>query len=329
MKAWRVHKNGEPREVMGLEDVPDPEPGPGELLVRVRAANVNFPDALMCRGEYQVKPPFPFTPGVELCGEVLAVGEGSGEETPAVGSRVIAQPSLPAGGFAERAVVTAASARSAPGALDDAEAAALHIGYQTGWFGLHRRARLQPGETLLVHAAAGGVGSAAVQLGKAAGARVVGVVGGESKARVARELGCDVVVDRRQDDIVAAVKEATDGRGADVVYDPVGGDAYAKSVKCIAFEGRVVIVGFASGAVPTPGLNHALIKNYAILGLHWGLYNTKDPAAVQACHEELTALAADGSVKPLVSERVPLEEGADAVQRVFDGITTGRVVIQP
>lgn len=329
MKAWRVHKNGEPREVMGLEDVPDPEPGPGEVLVRVRAANVNFPDALMCRGEYQVKPSFPFTPGVELCGEVLAVGEGSGEEAPAVGARVIAQPSLPAGGFAERAVVSAASARSAPEALDDAEAAALHIGYQTGWFGLHRRARLQPGETLLVHAAAGGVGSAAVQLGKAAGARVIGVVGGESKARVARELGCDVVVDRRQDDIVAAVKEATDGRGADVVYDPVGGDAYAKSVKCIAFEGRVVIVGFASGAVPTPGLNHALIKNYAILGLHWGLYNTKDPAAVQACHGELTALAADGSVKPLVSERVPLEEGADAVQRVFDGITTGRVVIQP
>ncbi|HEV7629356.1 MAG TPA: NADPH:quinone oxidoreductase family protein [Streptomyces sp.] len=329
MKAWRVHKNGEPREVMRLEDISDPEPGPGELLVRVRAANVNFPDALLCRGEYQVKPPFPFTPGVELCGEVLAVGEGTEGDVPEVGSRVIAQPSLPAGGFAERTVVTAASARSAPDSLDDAEAAALHIGYQTGWFGLHRRARLQAGETLLVHAAAGGVGSAAVQLGKAAGARVIGVVGGAAKAAAARELGCDVVVDRREDDIVAAVKDETGGRGADVVYDPVGGDAYAKSVKCIAFEGRIVIVGFASGAVPTPGLNHALIKNYAILGLHWGLYNTKDPAAVEACHAELSALAANGSVKPLVSERVPLEEGAEAVQRVFDGVTTGRVVIQP
>jgi NADPH2:quinone reductase len=329
VKAWRVHKNGEPREVMRLEDISDPEPGPGELLVRVRAANVNFPDALLCRGEYQVKPPFPFTPGVELCGEVLAVGEGTEGDVPEVGSRVIAQPSLPAGGFAERTVVTAASARSAPDSLDDAEAAALHIGYQTGWFGLHRRARLQAGETLLVHAAAGGVGSAAVQLGKAAGARVIGVVGGAAKAAAARELGCDVVVDRREDDIVAAVKDETGGRGADVVYDPVGGDAYAKSVKCIAFEGRIVIVGFASGAVPTPGLNHALIKNYAILGLHWGLYNTKDPAAVEACHAELSALAANGSVKPLVSERVPLEEGAEAVQRVFDGVTTGRVVIQP
>ncbi|OEV04919.1 alcohol dehydrogenase [Streptomyces nanshensis] len=333
MKAWRVHKNGEPREVMRLEDIPDPEPGAGEVLVRVRAAAVNFPDALLCRGEYQVKPPFPFTPGVELCGEVLAVGEGAegtpGGGAPAAGDRVIAQPALPMGGFAERTLVSAASVRKAPEALDDAEAAALHIGYQTGWFGLHRRARLQPGETLLVHAAAGGVGSAAVQLGKAAGARVIGVVGGRSKAETARELGCDVVVDRREDDIVAAVKDATDGRGADVVYDPVGGDAYAKSVKCIAFEGRIVVVGFASGAVPTPGLNHALIKNYSVLGLHWGLYNTKDPAAVQACHEELTALAADGSVKPHISERLPLEEGASAVQRVFDGITTGRVVIQP
>ena len=328
MKAWRVHKNGEPREVMRLEDIPDPEPGPGELLVQVRAADVNFPDALMCRGEYQVKPPFPFTPGVELCGEVLAAGEGT-DGAPAVGSRVIAQPALPSGAFGERALVSAASARSAPGALDDAEAAALHIGYQTGWFGLHRRAHLQSGETLLVHAAAGGVGSAAVQLGKAAGARVIGVVGGSAKAETARELGCDVVVDRREDDIVAAVKEATGGRGADVVYDPVGGDAYAKSVKCIAFEGRIVVVGFASGAVPTPGLNHALIKNYAILGLHWGLYNTKDPAAVRACHEELTALAADGKIKPLISERLPLDEAGDAVQRVFDGITTGRVVIQP
>ena len=333
MKAWRVHTNGEPRRVMRFEDIPDPEPGPGEVLVRVRAADVNFPDALLCRGEYQVKPAFPFTPGVELCGEVLAVGEGAEETADGqalkTGARILAQPSLPAGGFAERTVVRAASARSAPEALDDAEAAALHVGYQTGWFGLHRRARLQSGETLLVHAAAGGVGSAAVQLGKAAGARVIGVVGGPAKADVARELGCDVVVDRRQDDIVAAVKEATGGRGADVVYDPVGGDAYAKSVKCIAFEGRIVIVGFASGAIPTPGLNHALIKNYAILGLHWGLYNSKDPAAVQACHEELTALAADGAVKPLISERLPLDQAADAVQRVFDGTTTGRVVIEP
>ncbi|MGC5411997.1 zinc-binding dehydrogenase, partial [Streptomyces sp. DT225] len=151
----------------------------------------------------------------------------------------------------------------APDSLDDAEAAALHIGYQTGWFGLHRRARLQAGETLLVHAAAGGVGSAAVQLGKAAGATVIGVVGGPEKAKTAVALGCDLVIDRRTEDIVAAVKEFTGGRGADVVYDPVGGDAYAKSVKCIAFEGRIVVVGFASGTIPSPALNHPLVKNYS------------------------------------------------------------------
>ncbi|OSP34771.1 alcohol dehydrogenase, partial [Streptomyces sp. 13-12-16] len=184
-------------------------------------------------------------------------------------------------------------------------------------------------ETLLVHAAAGGVGSAAVQLGKAAGATVIGVVGGAAKASVARELGCDVVIDRREQDVVAAVKEATGGRGADVIYDPVGGQAYAQSAKAVAFEGRIVVVGFASGSIPSPALNHALVKNYAILGLHWGLYNTKNPKLVQHCHEQLTELAARGAIKPLVSERVPLAGAADAVQRVADGVTTGRVTVLP
>ncbi|MFF1418630.1 NADPH:quinone oxidoreductase family protein [Streptomyces sp. NPDC058280] len=317
MQAWRVHRNGEPSEVMRLEEVERPVPGDGQIQLLVRAANINFPDALLCRGHYQVRPPLPFTPGVEICGET--------ED----GRRVIATPALPHGGLSQYVVADADALLPAPEALDDAEAAALHIGYQTGWFGLHRRARLQAGETLLVHAAAGGVGSAAVQLGKAAGATVIGVVGGPEKARVARELGCDVVIDRRTDDIVAAVKEATGGRGADVVYDPVGGDAYTASAKCVAFEGRIVVVGFASGAIPSPALNHALVKNYSVMGLHWGLYNTKDPAAVLRCHEELTGLAERGAIKPLISERVPMKGAADAVQRVADGVTTGRVVVLP
>ncbi|MFF6780599.1 zinc-binding dehydrogenase [Streptomyces sp. NPDC012510] len=317
MQAWQVHENGEPSEVMRLQDVERPAPGDGQVLLKVRAANINFPDVLMARGHYQVRPPLPFTPGVEICGET--------ED----GRRVIATPALPHGGLAEFAVADAAALLPAPEALDDAEAAALHIGYQTGWFGLHRRARLEAGETLLVHAAAGGVGSAAVQLGKAAGATVIGVVGGADKAAVARDLGCDVVVDRRSEDVVAAVKEATGGRGADVIYDPVGGEAYTQSTKVVAFEGRIVVVGFASGTIPSPGLNHALVKNYSILGLHWGLYNTKDPKLVQHCHEQLTGLAARGVVKPLVSERVPLDGAAAAVQRLADGVTTGRVVVVP
>ncbi|MFJ9182409.1 NADPH:quinone oxidoreductase family protein [Streptomyces anulatus] len=317
MQAWRVHRNGEPGEVMRLEETDRPTPGDGQVLVEVRAANVNFPDALLCRGQYQVRPPLPFTPGVEVCG------------TTEDGRRVLATPALPHGGFADYVVADESALLPAPEALDDAEAAALHIGYQTGWFGLHRRARLQPGETLLVHAAAGGVGSAAVQLGRAAGAKVIGVVGGPEKAAVARELGCDLVIDRRSEDIVAAVKDATGGRGADVVYDPVGGDAYAKSAKCVAFEGRILVVGFASGVIPTPGLNHALVKNYSVVGLHWGLYNTKDPAAVRACHDELTGLAAQGIVKPLVSERVAMAGAAAAVQRVADGTSTGRIVVLP
>ncbi|KKD08974.1 NADPH:quinone oxidoreductase family protein [Streptomyces sp. WM6386] len=317
MQAWQVHENGEPSEVMRLEEVATPTPGDGQVLLKVRAANINFPDVLMCRGHYQVQPPLPFTPGVEICGET--------ED----GRRVLANPALPYGGFAEYAVADAAGLLPAPESLDDAEAAALHIGYQTGWFGLHRRARLEAGETLLVHAAAGGVGSAAVQLGKAAGATVIGVVGGADKAAVARELGCDVVIDRRAENVIAAVKEATGGRGADVIYDPVGGEAYTQSTKVVAFEGRIVVVGFASGTIPSPGLNHALVKNYAILGLHWGLYNTKNPKLIQHCHEQLIELAARDAIKPLVSERVPLNEAAAAVQRVGDGITMGRVAVVP
>ncbi|MEU6377242.1 NADPH:quinone oxidoreductase family protein [Streptomyces sp. NPDC046909] len=317
MQAWQVHENGEPGEVMRLEEVATPTPGDGQVLLKVRAANINFPDVLMARGHYQVRPPLPFTPGVEICGET--------ED----GRRVLANPALPYGGFAEYAVADAAGLLPAPESLDDAEAAALHIGYQTGWFGLHRRAHLEAGETLLVHAAAGGVGSAAVQLGKAAGATVIGVVGGAEKAAVARELGCDVVIDRRAEDVIGAVKAATGGRGADVIYDPVGGEAYTQSTKVVAFEGRIVVIGFASGSIPSPGLNHALVKNYSILGLHWGLYNTKNPKLVQHCHEQLTELAARGAIKPLVSERVPLSEAAAAVQRVGDGVTTGRVAVVP
>jgi NADPH:quinone reductase len=327
MRAWRVAELGEPGDVLRLVDVAEPQPGRGQLVVRVLACPANFPDVLMCRGEYQVRPELPFTPGVELCGEVVALGEGV--DRFAVGDRVLGGTVLPFGGFAEQALLDAGTTFPAPPALDDAEAGSLYIGYQTGWFGLHRRAGLRAGETLLVHAAAGGVGSAAVQLGKAAGARVIAVVGGQQKAAAARALGADVVVDRREADFVEVVKAETGGRGADVIYDPVGGDTYQRSTKCVAFEGRILVIGFAGGRIQSAALNHALVKNYSIVGLHWGLYHRHDPAAVAECHRALTALAADGAIRPLVSERLALTEAAEGVQRLADGVTVGRVVYVP
>jgi NADPH:quinone reductase len=327
MKAWQVTQLGEPLDVLSLNEVPDPEPGPGQVLVRVRAAAANFPDLLMCRGLYQVRPALPFTPGVELCGEIVAVG--AGVTGFGVGDRVIGGPVQPTGGFGELAVMRADAILPAPDGLDDAEAAAFFITYQTGWFGLHRRAQLKAGETLLVHAAAGGVGSGAVQLGKAAGARVIGVVGGQRKAEAARALGADVVIDRREQDFVEVVKDVTGGRGADVVYDPVGGEAYARSTKCIAFEGRILIIGFASGQIPTATLNHALIKNYSIVGLHWNLYATRDPQSLKDTHTQLTALVADGLIRPLVGERLRLGDVAAGLARLADGDVVGRLVFVP
>ncbi|GAB3543665.1 NADPH2:quinone reductase [Actinopolyspora lacussalsi] len=324
MQTLRVSELGEPRDVLELVESPLPRPGPDQVLVRVTASPVNFPDALMCRGQYQVKPETPFTPGVELCGEIVELGSGVGGFT--TGERVIGGGAVPVGGFAEYALMDASRTFPAPAALSDAEAASLFIGYQTGWFGLYRRGALREGETLLVHAASGGVGSAAVQLGKAAGATVIGVVGGPEKAEVARELGADVVIDRHSEDFVGVVKEKTGGRGADVIYDPVGGETYERSTKCVAFEGRILIIGFASGKIPSPGLNHALIKNYSIVGLHWGLYNERDPAAVREAHEDLCRMADEGRLSPLVSQRVGLSELAEATQRVADGHTVGRVV---
>jgi NADPH2:quinone reductase len=327
VKAWQVTQLGEPLDVLSLNEVPDPEPGPGQVLVRVRAAAANFPDLLMCRGLYQVRPALPFTPGVELCGEIVAMG--AGVTGFGVGDRVIGGPVQPTGGFGELAVMRADAILPAPDGLDDAEAAAFFITYQTGWFGLHRRAQLKAGETLLVHAAAGGVGSGAVQLGKAAGARVIGVVGGQRKAEAARALGADVVIDRREQDFVEVVKDVTGGRGADVVYDPVGGEAYARSTKCIAFEGRILIIGFASGQIPTATLNHALIKNYSIVGLHWNLYATRDPQSLKDAHTQLTALVADGLIRPLVGERLRLGDVAHGLARLADGDVIGRLVFVP
>ena len=326
LKAWNVTELGEPVDALQLVERAVPVPGEGQVLVRVLASAANFPDVLMCRGVYQVKPELPFTPGREVCAEVVSAGPGVTRA--AVGDRVLGLTTLPHGGFAEYALMDQDKVHQAPASLDDAQAASLFIGYQTGWFGLHRLARIQPGETLLVHAAAGGVGSAAIQLGKAAGAKVIGVVGGEAKAEYARKLGADLVIDRRKEDFVEQVKVFTGGKGADVIYDPVGGETYQRSTKCIAFEGRIIVVGFAGGEIQKVSLNHALVKNYSIIGIHWGLYNTKNPAAVDDCHQELVKLADAGAISPFVSERFSIDGVPAGLQRLADGKTVGRVVME-
>lgn len=326
MQAWQVVAHGSPAEALELREAAVPTPGPGQVLVRVHATALNFPDVLMAAGQYQVRPELPFTPGIETCGTVVASGDSAGE--PLVGRRVVGMPALPHGSLAEYALAPVHTMFGAPDALDDAEAASFYVAYQTGWFGLHRRAGLRQGETLLVHAAAGGVGSAAVQLGKAAGARVVGIVGSPEKADVARALGADVVVDRTVGDLVTSLKDALGTRGADVVYDPVGGEAFEASTRVVAFEGRIVVVGFASGQVPQAATNHALLKNYGVLGLHWGLYQERAPELVRQAHDELCALAEQGVVRPLVSQRVPMADAARGLAELAAGRTTGRVVVE-
>lgn len=324
MRAWTVGHLGEPEKALRLSTAAVPSPAAGQMLVRVLAAPANFPDALLCRGAYQVKPDLPFTPGLEACGVVERVGEGVTRF--AAGDRVVGSCILPTGAFAEFALMAETATFPAAASLDDAMAASLYLGYQTSWFALHRRTTLRAGEWLLVHAAAGGVGSSAVQLGKAAGARVIAVVGGPEKARYAAELGADVVVDRLSEDFVAVVNDVTGGQGAEVIYDPVGGETYQRSTKCIAFEGRIILIGFAGGEIQQARLNHALVKNYSVIGLHWGLYRTRDPGAVAVCQAELTRLADAGIVRPLVSRHVGIEDIAASVQQLADGGTVGRLV---
>ncbi|MGH3327875.1 MAG: NADPH:quinone oxidoreductase family protein [Streptomycetales bacterium] len=325
MQAWRVHDLGEPEDVLSLDEVPAPEPQGGEVLVRVHAAALNFPDVLVCRGQYQERPTLPFTPGLEAAGEVVAVGAGVADVKP--GERVIALPGLPAGGLAEMVCVPRQAICRAPEGMPAEQAAAFYVTYQTGHVGLHRRAGLKTGETLLVHAGAGGVGSAAVQLGKAAGARVVATAGGPEKTETCRRLGADLAVDYRTEDFAAAVKDFTGGRGADVVYDPVGGDVFDRSTRCVAFEGRIVVVGFTGGRFAQAATNHMLIKNYAVLGLHWGLYRARAPEVIPETYEALCALYAQGLVDPYVSQNLPFEQAPAGVAALGSRRSQGKIVV--
>jgi NADPH2:quinone reductase len=324
MKAMVATRWGEPSELEYV-DVPDPEPGPGQVLVETRAIGCNFPDILMVQGKYQVKPPLPFSPGHEIAGVVRGVGPGVTRIRP--GERAIAN--LEWGGYAERAVVAAERVYPIPDAMPFDQAAALFVVYQTGYCALVRRASLQPGEWLLVHGAAGGVGLAAVQLGKALGARVIATAGTKEKLEVARRSGADVLVDYRTEDWIERVKAVTGGEGADVIYDPVGGDVFDGSTKCIAFEGRLLTIGFAGGRIPTLAINRVLLKNFSVVGVHWGYYQRRGSPLVGQWMDALLELYEKGRIRPVVYRSYPLREAARALDALATRESYGKVVLLP
>jgi NADPH2:quinone reductase len=325
MRAWQAKSWGAPAEVLELVEVPVPEPGPGQVRIRVSVAALNWSDDLVCRGRYQVKPDPPFTPGLEGAGVVDAVGAGAPWK---VGERVMATTTLPHGSLAEYALAQAENVYRVIDALGDEQAAGLLIQYQTTYIALHRRGQLRAGETLLVHAGAGGMGSAAIQLGKAAGARVLATAGGPAKVALCRELGADVAIDYRSEDFVEVVNRETNGEGADVIFDSVGGDTFDRSRKCIAFEGRILVIGFSSGRIADLPTNHAMVKNYSVVGVYPARYAERDRPFLERTNAELQRMVAAGEIDPLVRLEVPLEDAVSAIVALADRKTVGKAVVR-
>ncbi|USQ95153.1 NADPH:quinone oxidoreductase family protein [Caulobacter sp. RL271] len=308
-----------------VREVATPAPGPGEVLVRVRAASVNFPDLLMTRGEYQFKPPLPFTPGLDLAGEVAALGEGvTGLQ---VGEAVVGGARL--GGFAEYAVLPAEGLRPKPARLSFAQGAAYGAAYLTAYVALVRRARLEPGEWVLVHGAAGGVGLAAVDLAKALGARVIAASASDDKLAAIQALyDVDAVVNVT-DGFREPVKAITGGRGADVIYDPVGGDVFDESVRCIAFDGRLLVIGFTSGRIPTVSVNMPLIKGFSVMGVRAGEYGRQFPEKGRQNAQAVWRMADEGMISPHVHAEVPLDRWREAFGLLSERKVVGKAVITP
>ena len=320
MRALQLQKLTGPDGLV-LVDVPEPEAGDG-VLIDVVAAGVSFPDLLLTHGQYQMKPEVPFVPGVEVAGVVRSAPPGSRFKA---GDRVMGF-SFTLGGFAEACAVAPELTFPIPPAWSFEQAAGVVMNYHTAHFALHRRGQLQQGETVVVHGAAGGVGTASVQVAKGAGARVVAVVGDERKAEVAKRAGADVVLLSK--DWQAGVREATDGRGADVVLDPVGGDVFDKSLKVLAPEGRLLVVGFASGQIPSVAVNRLLLRNVSVVGVAWGAFLMQAPELTATIAKDLDALAARGIVHPVVGSVFPLEEGAKALRELESRTAVGKVVLR-
>jgi NADPH2:quinone reductase len=323
MRAVVVERFQEPAELR-VSEAPAPEPTSGALLVDVRAAGCNFFDTLLVKGNYQVKPALPFIPGAELAGVVRSVGDGVTGFAP--GDRVMA--ALPFGAFAEQVSVPAIAARRVPDRLSFREAAAFPVVYPTAHAALVHRGALRAGETLLVTAAAGGVGLAAVQIGKALGARVIAIAGGAEKLAVARSAGADVAIDYLEPDWVDRARAATDGNGIDLVIENVGGDVFDGCTRLLAWEGRLVVVGFAGGRIPELKVNRVLLKHISVIGLHYGPMVLKAPALGAEIHRALTELVDSGKIKPIVSRAYPLEQVGLALEALASRKTHGKIVLE-
>jgi NADPH2:quinone reductase len=319
MRAAQVVRLEGPASVE-IAEVPEPVPGDGQVLVEVHAAGVAYPDVLLTRGRYQLKPEPPFTPGAEVAGVVLAAPEGAAVKP---GDRVAAFPGF--GGFAERVVAAAGAVFPLPDNVSFAAGAALPMNYLTMHFALTRRGRLQPGETVLVHGAAGGIGTAAIQLASALGARVIGVVSSDAKAAAARAAGADEVVPA--EGFRAAVAELTAGRGVDVVVDPVGGDRFTDSLRSLATEGRLLVIGFTGGEIPTVKVNRLLLNNIEVVGVGWGAFFLPRPGYLQEQWADLLPLLASGRLDPPLGESYPLERAGEAIAALDERRATGKVLL--
>ena len=321
MQAWRVHEYGDFHQVLKQDACPPPTPTGKQGLVQVGAVGLNFLDILSIAGKYQVKSPLPFIPGVEAAGRVVAVGP----DCPfAVGDRVM---TVGEGAFAEYMTVEPENTFAFPDAMTTADAAALQLIYQTGHVALVHRARIQSGEVLLVHAGAGGVGTAAIQIGRACGARVIATAGSEEKLAVCRDCGADLAVNYQNEKFIDRVMEFTGGRGADVVFDPVGGAVFDDSTRCIAPQGRIIVIGFAAGTISTIAVNRIMLKNIDIIGVYWGNYKTFDPARIATTQAALYQLYQAGDIKPVLYREFPFADLPEALDHLANRKSHGKVVL--
>lgn len=324
MKAMMCVEHGPP-DLLELRDVPDPEPGPKEVLIDVKACGVNFPDTLIIRDLYQFKPTLPFAPGSDVAGVIKAVGSDVSHLS--VGDRVITLINW--GGFAELAVAPAKTVFPMPSEMSFEAAAAFLMAYCTSYYALKDRARLREGETLLVLGAAGGVGLTAVELGKLMGARVIAAASTPEKLALCREYGADEVVNYTEEDLKARVKELTDGNGADVVYDPVGGDFSEAALRATAWKGRLLVIGFAAGDIPSIPLNLALLKGCAIVGVFWGRFAMTEAAANMANTMQLVQWYNEGKIKPHIDRVYTLDEVPQALRDMMERRVKGKIVVAP